>query len=67
MFWIFPTALFIGILILILLLASKNNKMKNNNESKEIIQGFEPDNAAPALSEMIEYHKKNDTVKYEVK
>lgn len=38
----------------------------NNKNCKSVINHFEPKNVAPELTEMIEYHKNNETVDYEL-
>lgn len=40
-----------------------NQKM---NDGNNIIGNFEPGNIAPTLSEMIEFHKKNGVVDYDI-
>lgn len=42
------------------------NKNSNVRTSKSIIELFEPDNVAPELGEMIDFHKKNGSIDYEV-
>lgn len=42
---------------------SKNENKKNGND---IISKFEPDNIAPTLTEMIDFHKKNGVVDYDL-
>lgn len=34
--------------------------------SKYILNKFEPDNTAPKISELIEFHKANEAVKYNI-
>lgn len=66
MFWIFLLVL-VGVILMIFLLLSRSNYNSTINiDSKKIIQRFEPDNAAPPLSEMIDFHKKNPTIKYKM-
>ena len=42
---------------------SRNTKQK---ESNSIISNFEPDNISPELTDMINFHKENGTVKYQI-
>lgn len=42
------------------------SKNKNQSEGNKIIGKFEPDNIAPTLTEMIDFHKKNGIVDYEI-
>lgn len=58
---------FIGVTLLLLLLLKRNDqKSIETYNSKNIIQRFEPDNASPPLSDMINFHKKSSTIKYEI-
>lgn len=66
MFWIFLLSLFVVILMILFLLFRKDKTSETNRDSIRIIQRFEPDNAAPPLSDMIDFHKKNSTIKYEM-
>ena len=34
--------------------------------SKYILNKFEPDNTAPKITELIEFHKNNETIKYNI-
>lgn len=38
----------------------------NNKTSVAVVEHFEPGNVAPELTKMIEYHKDNDLVDYEI-
>lgn len=42
------------------------SKDKKQNEGNMIIGKFEPDNIAPTLTDMIEFHKKNGIIDYEI-
>ena len=52
--------------IVVLMPKAMDKGIGTNKKSDRIIRSFEPDNAAPELSEMIQYHKKNGIVEYEV-
>lgn len=39
---------------------------KNQSEGNMIIGKFEPDNIAPTLTEMIDFHKKNGIIDYDI-
>lgn len=41
------------------------NKTRDNN-SKNIVDFFEPDNLSPELTEMIKFHKENGNVDYNI-
>ncbi len=47
-------------------LASRLNRTQKSSKSNFIIKDFEPDNIAPSLQEMLEFHKKNGVVKYKI-
>lgn len=54
----------LNIVLIILLLKPMNKKIES---SKYILNKFEPDNTAPKLTEMIEFHKNNrDLNKYNI-
>lgn len=38
----------------------------SNKTSVTVVEHFEPGNVAPELTKMIEYHKSNDLVDYEI-
>lgn len=42
------------------------SKNQNQREGNMIIGKFEPDNIAPTLTEMIDFHKKNGIIDYEI-
>lgn len=42
------------------------SKNQNQSEGNMIIGKFEPDNIAPTLTEMIDFHKKNGIIDYEI-
>lgn len=42
------------------------SKNTDQGEGNRIIGRFEPDNIAPTLTEMIDYHKENGVVDYEI-
>ena len=68
MFGIFVLVLF-GIIVLIFLLIGKENpKHTASREIIQIVQKKEIDNDKDneTLSEMIEYHKNNPTIKYKI-
>lgn len=50
----------------LLIFAFIKTKNHNNKNSKNVINHFEPKNAAPMLTEMIDYHKNNESVNYEL-
>ena len=54
------------IVFLMFLWSVSLSKNKNQNEGNIIIGKFEPDNIAPTLTEMIDFHKKNGIVDYEI-
>ena len=41
-------------------------KNSSNKMSVTVVEHFEPGNVAPELTKMIEYHKNNDLVDYEI-
>lgn len=41
-----------------------SNKAHNNDNSKNVVDFFEPDNLSPELTEMIKFHEKNGNVDY---
>lgn len=43
-----------------------NINNKDKNKSKQIIQYFQLSDRSPTLSEMINFHKKNGTIQYEI-
>ncbi len=45
---------------------SMNEGVAGNKMSAGIVHSFVPDNIAPELTKMIEYHKENGIVKYEI-
>lgn len=68
MYEILAAIFFVAILIGVVIVTMK--KLKNDTiiskESKNIIGKFVPDNSAPKLTDMIEYHKKCDKVHYKI-
>lgn len=44
----------------------KRQNGAGNSQSKKLINKFNPDNLAPELSKMIEYHKENGAIHYEI-
>ncbi len=50
----------------LLIFAFIKTKNHNNKNSKNVINHFEPKNVAPELTAMIDYHKNNETVHYEL-
>lgn len=43
-----------------------DSRSKESSISDKLIRLFEPDNLAPELTEMIDYHKKNGVVRYKI-
>lgn len=39
----------------------------NSDSSKNIVNSFEPDNTAPKITEMVEFHKNNEKIKYKIR
>lgn len=52
-----------GMIFLLIYMKGKNN---NKSNGEQVIQKFEPDNMAPPLSDMINYHRKNGIIRYDV-
>jgi len=67
--WIICTVAFIGIMVvtvtLMMYFVLKKDTSKNES-SKYILNKFEPDNTSPMLTEMIDFHKKNKSIKYKI-
>lgn len=56
-------AVFVVVVILTMyFVLRKSNQI--NYSSEYILNKFEPDNTAPKITELIEFHRENDTVKY---
>lgn len=55
----------ISFTIMLIIIISKGNKI-DNSKGKNIIQKFEPDNMSQKLTDMIEYHRKNGIIDYEI-
>ena len=55
-------ALFAAICIYVVLGRGKNS----NRTSRSIVNMFEPDNTAPKLTDLINFHKVNTGVKYKI-
>lgn len=67
--WTLYTIGFIIILIIFTSLTIYFSLKKNsdvNSSSRYILNNFEPDNTAPKITELIEFHKKNEKVKYHI-
>ena len=67
--FIFGSVIFMAIAILLIVLLMPRAMEKGmgiNKKSDKVIHAFEMDNAVPELSEMIQYHRDNGTVEYEV-
>lgn len=65
MFWFFVFALVCVVFILFFLLY-KSDKSTINADSQKIIYKFEPNTVVSPLSDMIDYHKNNLTVRYKM-
>ena len=67
---ILEAIVFLSILVIFMIIVIYFTLRKNSravNASKYILNKFEPDNTAPKLTEMIEFHKNNDKLnKYKV-
>lgn len=62
----FIVVLFIAMVVIIYVLLRKPGE--NNELSKYVVNHFEPDNTAPKLTELIEYHKTSSRkIKYNIK
>lgn len=64
---VLSAAILIVVLILVIALSMfilLNKDSDKSRYSKYIVNKFEPDNTAPKLTEMVEYHKSKDSVKY---
>lgn len=62
----FIVVLFIAMVVAMYVLLRKPGA--DNELSKYIVNHFEPDNTAPKLTELIEYHKASDRkIKYNIK
>ncbi len=69
MSWILCAVAFFIILILFTVLTVYFILTKSSctsNSSKYILNKFEPDNTAPKITELIEFHKNNETIKYNI-
>lgn len=67
---ILEAIVFLSILVIFMIIVIYFTLRKNSravNASKYILNKFEPDNTAPKLTEMIEFHKNNNKLnKYKV-
>lgn len=62
----FIVVLFISMVVAMYVLLRKTGA--NNELSKYVVNHFEPDNTAPKLTELIEYHRGSDrNIKYKIK
>ena len=59
---IWMVVLIVAIAIAMFILLNKDSD--KSRYSKYVVNKFEPDNTAPKLSELIEYHKSKDSIKY---
>jgi len=69
MSWILGAIGFIAVLVLTVVLTiyfSLQKNTVNSESSKYIINKFEPDNTAPKITELIEYHKSHETIHYKI-
>lgn len=67
--WIVYTLCFIAVLaifIAISIYSVLGRGKSTNRSSKYIVNMFEPDNTAPRLTELIDFHKANVGVKYKI-
>lgn len=68
---IFVAICFLIVLIITVIIALRTNLNKCNSNvhaSRYVLNKFEPDNTAPKLTKMIEFHKNNEFLnKYNVK
>lgn len=55
-----------AIILAMILWAMSFAKKSCRPESNSILGKFEPDNDAPTLTQMIDFHKKNGVVEYEL-
>lgn len=67
-FILFVAILFSIILLILFVFGVEPAKHSMNKKCKEMIMRIKPDNAAPKLTDMINYHRENaeKAVKYEV-
>lgn len=67
---IFEAVVFLAILVIFMIVVmyfTLKRTSSNVRSSKYILNKFEPDNTAPKLTEMIEFHKNNENLsKYNV-
>lgn len=67
---ILEAIVFLSVLVIFMIMVIYFTLRKNSravNASKYILNKFEPDNTAPKLTEMIEFHKNNDKLnKYKI-
>ena len=69
MIWIFCAIGFLVLLVLFTVLTIYLVLKKSsctNNSSEHILNKFEPDNSAPKITEMIEFHMVNEDIKYKI-
>ncbi len=70
--WVY--AVIFGTLIIIIALVifffcfqiNRDSRSKDSLKSDKVIRLFEPDNLAPELTEMIDYHRKKGVVRYKI-
>ena len=65
-FYLVLIALVLVIFGMVFFLIYMKGKENNKSNGKQVIQKFEPDNMAPPLTDMINYHRKNGIVRYDV-
>lgn len=52
--------------IVVIIVNAMKDVDDNHAASAEILNIFEPDNTAPKITELIDYHKENDKAKYNI-
>lgn len=67
--WILCAIIFLAGLVIVafsIMYFTLKKSSSSNHSSKYILNKFEPDNTVPKLTDMIEFHKENQSAKYKI-